>query len=48
MGRIHGVIVDAKSGARVTAKVHIHDAQGNSIRPAGSIEKVGPGLPFFY
>ncbi len=48
MGRIHGVIVDAKSGARVTAKVHIHDAQGTSIRPPDSVEKVGPGLPFFY
>jgi hypothetical protein len=48
VGRIHGTVVDGESGAPVTAKVSIRDAQGKSIRPADSIEKVGPGLPFFY
>jgi len=48
MGRIKGVIVDAVSGEKVVSKVQIVSSNGRYLRPPDSIEKVGPGSPFFY
>ena len=41
-------IRDAVSGAPIEAKVHVLSAGGNSLQPADSVCKVGPGMPFFY
>ena len=41
-------IRDAVSGALVEAKVHVLNAGGHFMKPAGCISKVGPGEPFFY
>jgi len=48
MGRIKGVIIDAVSGEKVVSKVQITSPNGRYLKPSGSIEKVGPGAPFFY
>ena len=41
-------IRDALSGAPIEAKVHVLSAGGRFLQPAGSVCKVGPGMPFFY
>lgn len=48
MGRIKGVVVDAVSGEPVEAKVQVLSANGRYLTPPGSLEKRGPGRPFFY
>ncbi len=48
MGRIKGVIVDAVSGEKVVSKVQVISSNGRFLKPPGSIEKRGPGSPFFY
>ena len=48
MGRIKGVIIDAVSGEKVVSKVQVISPNGRFLKPSGSIEKVGPGAPFFY
>ena len=48
MGRIKGVIVDAVSGEKVVSKVQVVSSNGRFLKPPGSIEKRGPGSPFFY
>lgn len=48
MGRIKGVIIDAVSGEKIVSKVQVISPNGRLLKPSGSIEKVGPGSPFFY
>ena len=48
MGKIRGVIVDAESGEKLEAKVQILSPIGRLLMPQGSLEKRGPGEPFFY
>ncbi len=48
MGRIKGVVIDAVSGEKVVSKVQVLSSNGRYLRPSDSIEKVGPGSPFFY
>ena len=48
MGKIRGVIVDAESGEKLEAKVQILSPNGRLLMPQGSLEKRGPGEPFFY
>ena len=48
MGKVRGVISDAVSGEPVAAKVQVLSANGRYLVPSGSLEKQGPGQPFFY
>ncbi len=48
MGKIRGTIVDAVSGESLAAKVGVLPSNGRPLRPSGSLEKRGPGRPFFF
>ncbi|MBI2192189.1 MAG: CehA/McbA family metallohydrolase [Planctomycetes bacterium] len=48
MGLLHGTILDATSGSRINAKVHVLNAMGNFTHPASALLKHGPGVPFFF
>jgi hypothetical protein len=48
LGKIRGLIVDAESGEKLEAKVQIMSPNGRLLMPKGSLEKRGPGEPFFY
>jgi hypothetical protein len=48
MATLKVTIRDAVSGAPIEAKVHVLSAGGRFLQPAGSVCKVGPGMPFFY
>ncbi|MDP6700532.1 MAG: hypothetical protein QGH25_12855, partial [Candidatus Latescibacteria bacterium] len=48
MGILHGTIVDAASGEKLDAKVHVLNAMGNFAQPRDALLKRGPGTPFFF
>ncbi|MEO2002589.1 MAG: hypothetical protein ABGY41_00655, partial [Candidatus Poribacteria bacterium] len=48
MATLHGHVRDARSDARLEAKVKVVSANGRFVHPRGSILKVGPGEPSFY
>ena len=48
MATLHGTIIDAATGEKIDAKVHVLDASGNFHYPTGALMKRGPGTPFFF
>ncbi len=48
MGNLHGTIIDAATGEKIDAKVHVINAMGNFVHPASALMKRGPGTPFFF
>ena len=48
MGLLHGTIIDAASGEKIDAKVHVLTSMGTFAQPAGALLKRGPGSPFFF
>ena len=48
MGILHGTIIDAASGEKIEAKVHVLAASGNFVHPGGALLKRGSGTPFFF
>ena len=48
MGILHGTIVDAITGEKLDAKVHVLNAMGNFSHPPNPLLKRGPGTPFFF
>ncbi len=48
MAELRGRIVDAASGRRLEARVHVLASTGESVAPDAALHKVGGGEPFFY
>ena len=48
MGILHGIVIDASTGERIHAKVHVLTSGGNFVHPPQSLLKRGPGTPFFF
>jgi len=48
MGLLHGTIIDAASGEKIDAKVHVLNSMGTFSHPTGVLLKNGPGTPFFF
>ena len=48
MGLLHGTIIDAATGEKIDAKIHVLNAMGNFSHPTEALLKRGPGTPFFF
>ena len=48
MGKIRATIIDSETGATINSKAQVIDSSGNYVHPKNSLQKVGPGQPFFY
>ena len=48
MATLTAKIVDKETGAHVEARVQVLSSGGQFLHPKDALQKVGPGLPFFY
>ena len=48
MTKLCGEIRDSTTGDKIPARVQILSPTGNLVTPTNSLNKIGPGEPFFY